>query len=212
MIKFTSILTAAAALVLVAGPSIASSFNGAYWDANAFSTVDQAITYTENNAATATFQSTGIDYPNAGGSITDNTTLQSFLGADGGTLSGAFTNTLEKSVFSFTGTLDLTGTQALKVGSDDGFALKLDGIEVLRYSAPRAFNYTIGSYDFSGATTFELIYYENYGNTGVEFQIGDTVVNSAMAASQPSAVPVPAALPMLLAGLGAFGLIRRRRT
>ncbi|QIE42102.1 VPLPA-CTERM sorting domain-containing protein [Meridianimarinicoccus aquatilis] len=211
MIKFNSLLTVAAtALALVAGPSIASSFNGAYWDSNAFSTVDQAIAYTENNAATATFLSTAIDYPNAGGSITDNTTLQTFLGADGSTLSGAFTNKLDKSVFSFSGTLDLIGTQSLKIGSDDGFALKLDGVEVLRHSAPRAFSYTIGSYEFTGATTFELIYYENYGNTGVEFQINDTVVTSAMAAAQPAAVPVPAALPMLLAGLGAFGLIRRR--
>jgi hypothetical protein len=215
MLKFTSLLTAAATtFALVAGPTFASSFNGAYWDSNGFSTIDQAYAYTQNNTATATFNSTAIDYPNAGGSITSNTTLQMFLGAtgDGLTLSGAQDNTLEKSVFTFSGILDLSGTQSIKVGSDDGFGLKLNGAEVLRYSTPRGFSYTFGTYDFTGPTTFELTYYENYGNTGVEFLIGDTIVNAAMAPapSAPPAIPVPAALPLLLGALGGLGLLRRR--
>lgn len=207
-------IAAAATIILSAGASYASSFNGSYWNATSFNSIDQVYSYIETNEATATFDSTTIDYPGAAGSISDATTLQEFLGAtgDGLSLSGAFNNRLEKSVFTFSGILNLNGLQSIKVGSDDGFGLKLDGVEVLRHSAPRAFGYTSGSHTFTGSTAFELIYYENYGYTGVEFQINDQIVSSAMSVGNTAvpSVPLPAGLPLMAGALAGFGLLRAR--
>lgn len=215
MLTFKSV-AAAATFVLSAGASYASSFNGSYWNSTGFNSIDQVYSYIETNDATATFDSTTIDYPGASGSISDTTTLQDFLGAtgDGLSLSGAFNNTLEKSVFKISGFINVNGLQSLKVGSDDGFGLKLDGVEVLRHSAPRAFAYTAGTYDFTGPTSFELVYYENYGNTGVEFQINDQMVSSDIGVSGVNvpSVPVPAGLPLIAGALGGLGVLRARST
>ncbi len=205
-------LIACAALLPVTGAH-AATFGGAFWDADrSFGNIGDVLGYIDGRAPDATFRSTAIDYPNAGESITSGTRLSDFLGAtDAATLSGAGDRNLMTSVFRFTGTVDLAGIHDITVGSDDGFTLSLNGINVMQHSTPRAFAYTKGSYDFSGKTTFELTYYENYGFTGVEFLIGDTVVNGSMAASAPAAVPVPAALPLLGAGIAALGGLRRMR-
>lgn len=203
----------ACAALLPASVGHAATFDGAFWDADrSFGSIGDALAYIDGRAADATFRSTAIDYPNAGGSITSNTRLSDFLGAtDGATLSGAADNTLAKSVFRFAGTVDLAGMQEISVGSDDGFALSLNGVTVLSHSAPRSFQYTKGDFSFGGKTTFELTYYENYGNTGVEFRIGDAIVGSGMAAATPAAVPLPAALPLLGAGVAALAGLRRLR-
>lgn len=205
-------LIACAALLPTVGH--AASFDGAFWDADrSFGTIGDVLGYIDGRGPDATFLSTAIDYPNAGESITSGTRLSDFLGTtDAATLSGAGNSNLMTSVFRFTGTLDLVGEQSLSVGSDDGFVLSLNGVNVMQWSTPRAFDHTKGSYTFAGATTFDLVYYENYGNTGVEFMIGDTVVNSSMsAAAAPAPVPVPAALPLLGAGIAALGGLRRMR-
>lgn len=199
----------AGAVLLSAVSAHAATFAGSFWDADrSFGNIGDVTAYIARNDPTATFQSTGIDYPNAGGSISSSTTLADFLGADADTLSGAGDSNLMKSVFQFSGDLGLSGIQTVSVGSDDGFVLKLDGVEVLGFSTPRAFAYTSGSFDFTDVKMFELTYYENYGNTGVEFRIGGTVVNPSMS---PAPVPVPAALPLLGAGLATLGGLRRMR-
>jgi hypothetical protein len=199
----------AGALSLPAAVTHAATFAGIFWDADrSFGNIGDVSAYIGGTDVTATFRSTGIDYPNAGGSITSDTTLADFLGADAATLSGNGDSNLRTSVFQFSGSLGLTGVQTISVGSDDGFVLKFDGIEVLGFSKPRAFGYTTGSFDLSDVKVFELTYYENYGNTGVEFLIDGTVVNPSMA---PAPVPVPAALPLLGAAIAVLGGVRRLR-
>jgi len=203
----TAIVTCA--ILLPAAAPHAATFAGSFWDADrSFGNIGDVTAYIAANDATATFRSTGIDYPDAGGSISSGTTLADFLGPDAATLSGNGDRTLRTSVFQFSGTLGLSGVQTISVGSDDGFVLKLDGVDVLGFSTPRPFAYSSGSFDFTGVTAFELTYYENYGNTGVEFLIGGTVVSPSMA---PAPVPVPAALPLLGAGIATLAGLRRMR-
>lgn len=198
-----------ACAVLLPAAANAATFAGSFWDADrSFGNMGHVAAYIADNDATATFRSTGIDYPNAGGSISSSTTLAAFLGADAATLSGGAGSTLTTSVFQFSGTLGLRGVQSIRVGSDDGFLLTFDGVEVLRQDKPRGFAYTSGSFDFTDVKVFELTYYENQGNTGVEFQIGGMVVTPAMS---PAPVPVPAALPLLAAAVAALGGLRRMR-
>lgn len=204
----------ACATLLPATVGHAASFNGAFWDADrSFGTIDDVLDYIDGRGPDATFLSTAIDYPNAGQDLRSSTLLSEFLGTtDAATLSGAGNSNLMTSVFRFTGTVNLVGETSISVGSDDGFTLNLNGVEVMQYSTPRPFARTTGSHTFTGPTTFDLVYYENYGNTGVEFMIGDTVVSGTMAAATaPAPVPLPAALPMLGAGIAAMAGLRRLR-
>ncbi|PWR03103.1 hypothetical protein DKT77_07735 [Meridianimarinicoccus roseus] len=194
--------------------AVASTVTGMYWKSNAeFFHVNEAIGFANNNAdsPTATFTSSGIDYPNGKKTLTSSSTLTDFLGVDAATIKGDGSSQLATSVFYFTGMLNLFGSKTLKVGSDDGFVLALDGTNVMWQATNRAFGYTSTSYDFTGQTRFSLLYYENKGNTGVEFSIDDWIVGRD---PQPSKVPIPAALPALATGLAGLILLnlRARRT
>ena len=212
--KYASATVILRALVLCCGLFVpaagtAATFTGEFWNASSsFGNINQAITYTQNNAISATFTSSAIDYPNGGTNNTSsNTTLASFLGADAASLVGDGSATITTSVFRFSGFLDLLpGVQQFVVGSDDGYRLNINGSLVSERSAPRGFrNTTVNTIGGEGRATFELFYFENFGRTGVEF-----FIDGQLAA--PAAVPLPASLALLLVGLGGLGLIKRRRT
>lgn len=209
-----SIKAAALASVIFAAPiaAKAASYVGEFWDASAsFNTIAEANAYADGNASTGTFVSTAIDYPaGSTGSISDTSTLETFLGVDYASYVGALPPSLQYSVFRISGTfLPGAGLKSYSVGSDDGFSLILDGVQISSQSAPRGFAYTDVDYD-AGAepVDFVLTYYENRGNTGVEFKVDGVVVDSSIAVAP---VPLPAALPLLAAGLGALGLWGRRK-
>lgn len=200
-------------LALFSGLSIATSgsaatFTGEFWNANAgFNSINQAIAFTQNNAVTATFESTGIDYPNGGtNNVSSTSTLASFLGADAASIVGNGNATVETSVFRFTGFVDLEpGTQQFIVGSDDGFRLTINNTLVSQQSRPRGFgNTTRNRNPGSGIVPFELFFYENFGNTGLEVFIDGQI-------AQASPVPIPAGLPLLLSAFAALGLLKWRR-
>lgn len=214
--RIASIATAAL-LTFLPFSAQAASFVGQFWDSpTGFRNVDQALAFADNNAATGTFTSTTIDYPNGSrGSMSDYTTITNFLGVDGLSYSGAVPSNLTTSVIRISGTfLPGAGTKTFSVGSDDGFALEVGGTEISRYSNPRGFRYTNVSHDAgAGPIDFVLTYYENYGHTGLHFKIDGQTVTDAIAAptNAPAPVPVPAALPLLAGALGALGIARRRR-
>jgi hypothetical protein len=102
----------------------------------------------------------------------------------------------------------LAGTQTFSVGSDDGFRLTIGGTQISTANN-RGFATTNTVVDAGfGVTAVELIYYENSGNTGVNFSIDGAL---AQAVGAPAPVPLPAALPLMLLGLGALGAAARRR-
>ena len=87
MKKFT--IAAALAVAVGTGAAQAATFSAEFWDAStSFSTVADAIAFAQSHTSTATFASTGIDYPAGSGSISDATSLAAFLGVDGASLVG----------------------------------------------------------------------------------------------------------------------------
>lgn len=162
---------------------------------------------TTQPVADLTFESTAIDYPNGSTTfVSDSTLLSTFLGADAGTLSGSGAINLTGSVFRFTGYLDLAaGAHTFSVGSDDGFRLIVNGVE-LGSANDRGFGVTnMTATVAAGLSAFELVYYENGGFTGVEFKVDGAYAVPA------AAVPLPAGLPLLGAGLAALGIVARRK-
>jgi len=188
--------------------SAAATFQGEFWDASgAVRSLARADAIIGAGDPTATFTSTAIDYPNGGtGSFNSRNSLVNFLGADAGSIVGDGSVNLRSSVFRFTGYLEIIpGVSNYGLFSDDGFRLTIDRNVVSQQNSPRGFRETSTDADLgSGIVPFELIFYENFGNTGVEFYI-----NNALAA--PSPVPLPPSAPLVLLALGALMALRRSK-
>lgn len=202
--------------ILGAGAAGAATFTGEFWDARgSLLSITQADAVIAGAGPTATFASTAIDYPNGTGGVADDnsTALSTFLGADAASLSGGGDSTLGVSVFRFTGFLDLLGgPQSFAVSSDDGFRLTIGGTQISAFEQRRKFGTTTVTADAgTGATAFELVYFENNGVTGVEFLIDGVLAQAADGPVDIAPVPLPAGLPLMGIVLGGLGLMARRR-
>ena len=202
------------AIIVAMGATTASAatISGTFWDADTpFRTIDDAIAFADSNTATAGFESTAVDYPGGSRRTTSSrrTTLADYLGDDAASLTGGGDIAVERSVFRFTGMLDLAaGTHVFRVGSDDGFRLEIGGAVVAEQVRPRGFRHTTRSFTTTGGPTeFVLTYFENYGRTGVEFRLNDVIVDAAALAP----IPLPASLGGALLGIGALGIVAHRR-
>ncbi|MCB1956715.1 MAG: hypothetical protein KDG55_13625 [Rhodocyclaceae bacterium] len=189
-----------------------AGFVGEFWDVASVSNLDAALDVMGRLAPTATFVASALDYPGGAASIvSDATRLDAFLGLDAATLSGAGERGLEGSIFRFSGMIDLgAGVHEFAVGSDDGFQLRIGGDVVGVFADQRAFATTVFSASLAdGPQPFELVYFENFGVTGVDLRIDGALADRAILAVSP--VPEPVQLPLYLAGLAILGRSARRR-
>jgi hypothetical protein len=201
------------AVVVALAPATtqAATFTGEFWKNDSqFRNINQALNFIASESPTATFQSTAIDYPNGSTNTTSsNTTLANFLGADAASIIGDGLVNIQTSVFRFTGFVDLLpGNQQFITGSDDGYRLTVNGVRISQQSRPRSFNSTTRNRDpGEGRATFELLFFENYGNSGLEVFIDGAIVLAAP-------IPLPAGFTLILSALAALGLLkwRNRRT
>jgi len=204
--------TAVTPVIAASGGQPPSGFVGEFWDVASVSNLDAALDVMGRIAPTATFVASTLDYPGGATTIvSDATRLDAFLGLDGATLSGAGDRLLDGSIFRFSGTIDLgPGLHEFAVGSDDGFQLRIGGDVVGVFADQRSFATTAFSASLAGGPLpFELIFFENFGVTGVDLRIDGALADRSILAVSP--VPEPAQLPLYLAGLGILGRSARRR-
>ncbi len=222
--KLFSTITAGILAACLAVPAAAATIDVEFWDTdngvsdpanNVVDNLSDALSIVEGanqRVADQTFTSSGIDYPVGplgGGVISTGpfSTLAGWLGDDAASLSGDGSISMLGSVFRFTGQLLLqAGNNAFALGSDDGYRLRIDGVDVNSVEETRPFatdNFVFNAVA-NGLYDFELVYFEdNTRHAGVEFRVNGDIV---------APVPLPAGGLMLLAGLGAFGIARRRKT
>lgn len=154
---------------------------GAYWNANVNSNGQADSLFA--TTASGTFLSPTQDYGSHGWVNDSYYTVQNYLQGGGAShLAGDFTANLDTATYRFTGYINITSDLDLlpggsidvnfAVGSDDGMRLIIGGQTVTEANYARAFAWSSGMASFAapGLYAIELVYWENYGGTGLDFQ------------------------------------------
>jgi hypothetical protein len=131
-------------------------------------------------------------------------TIGEFLSSGSGstilTGSSQLGNTLDNTIFNFTGTVTVTSGETFTVGHDDGLTLIIGGVTVINAPGPTGFTDTTQTYTGpSGNEPFQLVYGECCG----------APADLAISLPLTSAVPEPATWALMLFGVGAIGATMR---
>lgn len=192
-----------AAFLAVTGAAHASTFNGSVWQ-NATSYPNSLPATTAGlGAPSATFNVDSVNF-NSNGSA--DYTIGSFLTSEGSTVSnksasfaGLAGNTLNNTVFEFTGYTNLVAGQTYSVTHDDGAILYINGVAVINAGAPTSAEVSSFVASATGTFSVDLLYAEVNG--------APAVLTSNLVATTPE----PNSFILLGSGLiGVAGLVRRR--
>ncbi len=118
----------------------------------------------------------------------------------GGTASG---NTMDGTLFYFTGSVSVTNGEIFNISHDDGFELIIGGASNFDFSDPGPSSPALTPVTYTGVTgteSFQLAYGECCGAPAVLY------VDLPL-----QATPLPAALPLFASGLGVVGFLGLRR-
>lgn len=147
---------------------------------------------------------TGFHVKNITGLAGGGQTLNDFFGFDiDGAGAGIGNNSLLGTILRITGLVEVTNGDKYKVWSDDGYSVAIGDASLVQnvaLQAPRETTHTFNG--TSGVNTFSMVWFENQRVEGA-LRVKDLTFVAP--------VPLPAGLPLLLAGIGAFALAARRK-
>jgi hypothetical protein len=201
--RFLLAIPCLAAFLAVTGAAHASTFTGSVWE-NATAYPNSLPLNTSGlGTPSATFNVDGINYNSS--NTGDGYTVGGFLTSGGNIVTNASGlaaisgDTLNNTIFEFTGFTNLVAGQTYSVTHDDGAILYIDGVAVINAGAPTSAELSSFVASATGTFSVDLLYAEVNGAPGV--------LTSDLVATTPE----PSSFILLGSGLiGVAGLVRRR--
>jgi hypothetical protein len=149
--------------VSVAGSAYANVATGSIWENDSTGASDATPANVPGTTPDVTFSvTTPIDFTS--GALY---TIGEFLSSGGATVltgAGELGNTLDNTIFNFTGNVSVTTGETFTVGHDDGLTLVIGGLHVIDEPFPTSFVVTNEVYTGpSGTLPFQLVYGECCG-------------------------------------------------
>ncbi|MCP1626893.1 retention module-containing protein [Pseudomonas nitroreducens] len=157
-----------------------SGLKGNYWgynegpDGTNLISLSQVTSFMAGHNPSATFTSTTLNYNLSGGDLGGDGNLQKFLGNDAGSLNTDPANTSD-AIIQLTGAINLNaGNYQLRVNADDGFSIKIDGVEVFKYDniqSPTGRESAVFTIAQSGSHSIEIVYWDQGGQAQLQVEM-----------------------------------------
>lgn len=188
----------------------------AWWGAFT-SNIAAVETFQSSRTADATWVASTVNYANTG----VGTNILNWIGSDAASftgIAGASSNNTGPGAYLFTGfvALNAPGLWYFGVSSDDGFRLRINGVEISRFDGDRGESQTTGAAfaQTPGLYSIELLYWANdSGASAVRLSYGQGLTPGVGLPIIPQSrlyqVPGPASAALL--ALGGLVSTRRRR-
>ena len=213
--RLLALVPCLAALLTVAGNAQITGMEWNGWSAD----VPVLGAQPAGSAANLTFNATAIDFCEGQTGVgacsppNNNYTLAGFLGSQGGASGvtgiiyhngGAGTDTLDNTLWEFSGTALFTNGEVFDVGHDDGAQMYVNGVNVLSQPGPTFFVTTPFTYTGpTGTFSYNFLYGETNG--------APAVYETDLESGGVPTIPEPSTFALLGTGLLAVaGAIRRR--
>ncbi|MBD9574350.1 retention module-containing protein [Pseudomonas sp. PDM23] len=157
-----------------------SGLKGNYWgynegpDGTNLISLSQVTSFMAGHNPSATFTSTTLNYNLSGGDLGGDGNLQKFLGNDAKSLNTDPANTSD-AIIQLTGAINLNaGSYQLRVNADDGFSIKIDGVEVFKYDniqSPTGRESAVFTIAQSGSHSIEIVYWDQGGQAQLQVEM-----------------------------------------